>query len=217
MRGKVGRRLVIIESPCAGDTALHAAYAAACLRDSIERGEAPFASHVLYAFSGALDDLDPDERRLGISAGFAWGEVADLRAFYVDLGMSDGMLLAGDVRGLPQERRRLKPEAMKRLRARFGRPRLTSGVKLINLDGMKEHAHASDSTAALGRLLRTLRTDAGMTLPAFAADVGCSARQVSRWEAGESWPTAKYLEALAKAHGHNTLSLLALLGQDEAA
>lgn len=81
---------MIIESPYAGDTERNAEYAKACMRDSLERGEAPFASHLLY--TQVLDDGIADQRALGMQAGFAWGLEADLVAVYVDLGVSAGML-----------------------------------------------------------------------------------------------------------------------------
>lgn len=101
---------VIIESPYAGDVARNTAYARACMADCLRRGEAPYASHLLYTQPGVLDDDDPDERRLGIEAGLAWGEAADLVAVYVDLGVSAGMQLGIDrhrERGTPIEMRRL--------------------------------------------------------------------------------------------------------------
>lgn len=55
------------------------------------RGESPYASHLLY--TQCLDDLKPDERKLGIEAGFMWRNVAEVTAFYVDLGYSNGMLM----------------------------------------------------------------------------------------------------------------------------
>jgi hypothetical protein len=82
-------RLVILESPYAGDTYRNTAYARACLRDSLKRGEAPMASHLLY--TGALSDRDAGERAIGIEAGLAWGRVADATVVYTDLGISDGM------------------------------------------------------------------------------------------------------------------------------
>ena len=41
-------RLVIIESPYAGDIEANVVSARACVRDSLSRGEAPIASHLLY-------------------------------------------------------------------------------------------------------------------------------------------------------------------------
>ena len=49
-------KLVILESPFAGDVKRNTAYARAALRDSLLRGEAPIASHLLYTQDGVLDD-----------------------------------------------------------------------------------------------------------------------------------------------------------------
>jgi hypothetical protein len=83
---------VIIESPYAGDVEAHEEYARECMRDSLNRGESPIASHLLY--TQVLDDEVEEERDLGIQAGLAWAEVADKHVFYIDLGMSSGMTLA---------------------------------------------------------------------------------------------------------------------------
>lgn len=85
-------KLVIIESPYAGDVEQNKAYLQRCIRDCFERGEAPFASHQMYTDS--LIDDDPGERSLGIEAGFEWAGQANLVAVYVDLGVSDGMIHA---------------------------------------------------------------------------------------------------------------------------
>ena len=84
-------KLVILESPYAGDVATHVAYARRALRDSLMRGEAPLASHLLYTQEGVLTDADPKERELGISAGHAWLSRADYVVIYVDYGISQGM------------------------------------------------------------------------------------------------------------------------------
>ena len=84
-------RLVVIESPFAGDVERNLRYVRACMADCFRRGEAGFASHALYTQPGVLDDTIPDERKLGMEAGFAWGEVAHLTAVYEDLGVSPGM------------------------------------------------------------------------------------------------------------------------------
>lgn len=108
-------RLVIIESPYAGDIERNTAYARACMRDSVNRGEAPFASHLLYTQPGVLDDSKPDERYHGITLGFCWGEKADAVAVYTDHGISEGMkkgITLAEMRGQPVEYRRLyKDEA----------------------------------------------------------------------------------------------------------
>lgn len=84
-------RRVIIESPYAGDVDLNLRYLRAAMTDCLGRGEAPFASHGLYTQPGVLDDLRPDERTLGIKAGFAWRDVADVTLVYADLGVTTGM------------------------------------------------------------------------------------------------------------------------------
>ena len=84
-------RRVIVESPYAGDVERNVAYARACVRDCLARGEAPFASHLIYTQPGVLDDGDDEERRRGIDAGLAWLDAADLVAVYTDLGISAGM------------------------------------------------------------------------------------------------------------------------------
>lgn len=84
-------KLVVIESPYAGDVERNVAYARAAMRDSLLRGEAPIASHLLYTQEGILDDLVAGERAQGIEAGLLWARHADLAAFYVDLGISNGM------------------------------------------------------------------------------------------------------------------------------
>lgn len=82
---------VIIESPFAGDIDANVEYTRACVRDSLRRGEAPFASHLIYTQAGILDDRAPDEREQGIEAGLEWGRAADRCAVYIDRGVSPGM------------------------------------------------------------------------------------------------------------------------------
>ena len=90
---------VIIESPFAGkgdtpearekDRERNVEYALAAMADCLSRMEAPFLSHLLY--TQVLDDNDTLQRALGIKAGLAWGEVADLTVVYQDRGISKGM------------------------------------------------------------------------------------------------------------------------------
>lgn len=105
-------KLVIIESPYAGDIEANRAYARRAMRDSVMRGEAPLASHLLYTQPGVLDDGIEAERDLGIEAGLAWGRHAELTAVYADLGISNGMrrgILRATDEGRPVEYRRLDP------------------------------------------------------------------------------------------------------------
>jgi hypothetical protein len=85
------RPLVIVESPYAGDVEANVRYARAAVRDCLLRGEAPFASHLLYTQPGVLRDELPEERALGIAAGFAFRSVAARTVVYDDLGVTPGM------------------------------------------------------------------------------------------------------------------------------
>lgn len=84
-------RLVIIESPYAGDVETNLRYLRACMRDCFLRGEAPFASHALYTQPGVLRDEVPEDRQLGIRAGFCWRLAAHATVVYTDLGITPGM------------------------------------------------------------------------------------------------------------------------------
>jgi hypothetical protein len=86
-----GKRLVIVESPFAGDVRRNLRYLRACLRDSLLRGEAPYASHAIYTQPGVLNDDDPEDRKLGMSAGFAYRDAVDVSIVYTDLGITPGM------------------------------------------------------------------------------------------------------------------------------
>lgn len=106
-------RRVIIESPFAGNFFQrwrNRRYARKCMLDSLSRGEAPFASHLLY--TQVLDDSHPADRSLGILVGLLWGRQADATVVYIDRGISEGMkkgMGAAHAAGRPIEFRRLKP------------------------------------------------------------------------------------------------------------
>jgi hypothetical protein len=92
---------VVIESPygtrpdgtrCTPtEVARNERYLDRCIRDSINRGEAPYASHGFFTKPGRLDDTKPEQRRQGIEAGQAWGAVAAFVAVYADHGVTAGM------------------------------------------------------------------------------------------------------------------------------
>lgn len=101
-------RLVIVESPFAGEVEANKTYARACVHDCLQRGEAPIASHLLYTQPGVLDDTVPEERQRGIEAGLAWLRVADASVVYSDRGVSRGMALGiavAEKAGVPVEYR----------------------------------------------------------------------------------------------------------------
>jgi len=117
-------KLVIIESPfgkrvdgmpCTPDELeRNLAFARAAMLDSLRRQEAPYGSHLLYP--QVLNDATPEERRMGMEAGFAWGEAAaalgrvGIAAVYIDRGITPGMregIERHKANGLPIEYRRL--------------------------------------------------------------------------------------------------------------
>lgn len=108
-------RRVLIESPYAGDVVGNLAYAKRCVLDSLSKGEAPIASHLLFTMDGILNDAVTTERNLGIAAGLAWRDVADMVVFYVDKGWSSGMMAARslyDSEGRPYEVRTLDAQTV---------------------------------------------------------------------------------------------------------
>ena len=103
-------KLVIIESPYAGDVQENIKYAQLCVHDSLSRGEAPIASHLLYTQPNILDDDIPHERQWGIDAGLAWRKVAEASVVYTDKGITRGMeygIEAASTSGIPVEYRTL--------------------------------------------------------------------------------------------------------------
>ena len=98
-----------------GDIKDNLSYARAALLDSLKRGEAPLASHLLY--TQVLDDSVKEERVLGMEAGFAWQGKADLVAVYADLGISEGMgegIRQASLKGIPIKVRYLEGSKWKR-------------------------------------------------------------------------------------------------------
>lgn len=85
---------VVIESPLSGDFARNIRYARLCGLDCIRRGEAPYASHLLM--TQFLDDALPEERKVGMGAGFEWAKAGELVAVYQDFGISSGMQMGID-------------------------------------------------------------------------------------------------------------------------
>ena len=114
-------RLVILESPYAGNVARNLRYARAALRDCLFRGEAPFASHLLYTQDGILTDALEAERSLGISAGLWWARFAEATVVYDDFGVSGGMEIGiadAVLKNRPVEYRKLDPKILKIIEAR---------------------------------------------------------------------------------------------------
>lgn len=87
------------------------AYALACMRHALAEGCSPYASHL--SFTMILRDTLPEERKLGMKAGFAYADQCDERWICLDVGESGGMK-AGRTRGTKNGQRviekRLGPE-----------------------------------------------------------------------------------------------------------
>lgn len=103
-------RRVIIESPFHGgddkEAARYLQYARRAMLDSLQRGESPYASHLLY--TQVLDDGCKEQRRQGIEAGLQWGTVSQATVVYRDYGVSSGMhigIRAAERGGRPVEER----------------------------------------------------------------------------------------------------------------
>jgi len=86
---------VFVASPYAGDVKRNLEYLRKCLRDSIDRGEAPMASHMIYP--QVLDDGVDSERTMGMRLGARWLIASDVCALYVDLGESTGMRMEREI------------------------------------------------------------------------------------------------------------------------
>lgn len=137
--------LVIVESPYAGKVDENEQYARRCIKDCLDRGEAPFASHLLYTQPGVLDDKVPEQRKLGIEAGLSWGVMASATVVYTDLGISEGMS-KGITRAVNEGReviyRKIGVGAKQRNEDIYGV--MVHGFKLTNESDDDDYCHADD-------------------------------------------------------------------------
>lgn len=184
-------RLVILESPFAGDVERNTAYAKAAIHDCLERGEAPIASHLLFTQPGILRDGDPDERRLGLAAGWAWYSAPGVAAvYYLDRAMSSGMsaaLAIAKANHVPVEFRFLEPLATVVGRDQTSRPVWGRGTFGQPADGTMAEGQT-------GRLEAAPHRRAPTAAAPFLASVGGSGaafyRSMEEAQAGaELWDT----------------------------
>jgi len=98
-------KLVLIESPWKASNAVeqvrNSNYARNAMMDCIARGEAPFASHLLY--TQVLNESIPEERSTGIEIGLLWGKYASKTVVYDDFGITSGMYF-GIKRAMSEQR-----------------------------------------------------------------------------------------------------------------
>ena len=107
-------KFVLMESPLAAPDiegwVRNKKFARACARDCLSRGEAPYASHLLYAQEGLVNDDIAHERAIGIHAGLQWGRHAGATVVYVDIGISPGM-----ARGIERAKKEGRPVEYRKL------------------------------------------------------------------------------------------------------
>lgn len=171
-------RRVVIESPfgrnvdgskCTpAEYARNARYLDRCIRDSLSRGEWPYASHGFFPAPGRLDDTIPEQREQGIAAGLGWAEAAGLCAAYLDHGETEGMTrgMARHVdRGIHLDFRRIgaEPEIEPRPELEPSTPQLIETVrdglldaKLLSQIGLAPYQAIDAAKAALSELARRL-------------------------------------------------------------
>jgi len=121
MDGNTMKR-VVIESPYKGTNLIerrrNKAYLILCMKDSLDRDEAPFASHMLYT-SVLTNENNLIDRNKGIMAGFLWGEMAEAVIVYTDFGVTTGMwqgiLHYRDEKGLPIHYRKLSLSVLRNM------------------------------------------------------------------------------------------------------
>ncbi len=102
-------RRAILESPFAADVEKNRLFAIACGRDMLSRGEAPFASHLIYP--QLFSKYTEEARQQGMAAGRVWIPAAEISIVYTDLGLTEGMLRGiaqAEASDIPVERRQLK-------------------------------------------------------------------------------------------------------------
>lgn len=106
---------VVIESPFKGanyrERIRNIHFARECMYDSLQRGEYPFLSHLLY--TQILDDDVTEERNWGIKGQIAYIDACDKVVVYQDKGISGGMQAAinhATDQGIPIEYRWLSKQ-----------------------------------------------------------------------------------------------------------
>jgi hypothetical protein len=132
---------VVIESPYAGDDKqmqVNEIYGEFAMHDClVNHGESPYASHLLYTRKHVLRDWVPEDRKLGIAAGFEWRNVAEKTVFYTDFGMTKGM-----EQGIQDCKDKMNPYSIRKLPdelwTRFVDTCLSGGLGLQKRNGGKQ-------------------------------------------------------------------------------
>lgn len=91
---KEEKPIVFIESPYSSKNGRtveeNLEYARACMLDSLNRGEIPVVSHLMW--TQVWDDTDPEIRETALMLCKQLRERCGVVAFYTDLGWSNGMI-----------------------------------------------------------------------------------------------------------------------------
>jgi hypothetical protein len=122
------RRAYLI-SPFSGDTTRNIAYALKAMHYLFAIGYSPYASHILFAASGCLDDSDAKDREFGMAAGYAFLSTCEVAFAFMDLGVSRGM--------------RSDLDAARRLSVKIDYVSITGGLPTVDAihQLMLPHAH----------------------------------------------------------------------------
>lgn len=81
---------IYVGSPFRGEQLANIAYARECCRELIYLGHHPLALHLHD--TQFLDDGIDEERALGMKNGKAWLDICDCAIFFLDRGLSRGMI-----------------------------------------------------------------------------------------------------------------------------
>lgn len=184
--------LVILESPFKGanekEFERNVLYAQFCVLDSLQKGEAPYASHLLY--TQVLNEHDPAQRTFGIDAGLEFGKVCSKSVVYTDFGISSGMQKGIDHalrHGREVQMRTLPPELKAAFEARmsthaqeqgFG-VRFGTGLGFIQLPEKAQEAKVNKSISKAISAVQTPKTAALLSAPKAASTTPTRKRPAS--------------------------------------
>lgn len=89
-------RCVVVESPCAANNSdawrRNRLYCEAAIMHQVTKGNAPYASHWVYAFTDLLDDDDFAARAVGMNTQKMYISRANMLCVYTDFDITPGML-----------------------------------------------------------------------------------------------------------------------------
>lgn len=100
------KKAAVIITPFAAEDYSKAAavkrYGDRCIKDSVQRGESPVASHLFYY--DVLNVKNPIERDIGLLSQLTWIPKCDIVVVYVDFGITPAMRVAINVAQLKSKK-----------------------------------------------------------------------------------------------------------------